>query len=60
MGPIANKIERDILDLKLKISLEASAGIKTASKRRVLWFEVIVRLLIILFHPLFYGILLTD
>ena len=60
VGPIANRIKRDILDLKLKLSLQNSAGIKTASKRRVLLFEVFFRLLIILFHPLFYCILLID
>jgi hypothetical protein len=48
VGPISNRIKRDILDLKVKLSLEAAAGIKTASKRRVLMFEV------------FYGILLID
>lgn len=60
VGPIANRIKRDILDLKLKLSLQASAGIKTASKRRVMMLEVFSRLLIILFHPLFYTILLID
>ena len=60
VGPIANRIKRDILDLKLKLSLEAEAGIKSASKRRVMMFEVFFRLLIILFYPLFYGILLID
>jgi|OpeIllAssembly_1097287.scaffolds.fasta_scaffold868186_1 hypothetical protein len=59
-GPIGNRIKRDILDLKVRLSLEDAAGIKTASKHRVMMLEVFFRLLIILIHPLFYGILLID
>jgi hypothetical protein len=60
VGPIANRIKRDIIDLKLKLNLKAYAGIKTASKRRILWFEIVYRLLIVLCYPLFYIILFND
>jgi hypothetical protein len=60
IGPVAKIIRKEILDLKDPSRVYIFYDKHIVSKRKILAFEVVIRLLIILFFPIAYLVALID